>query len=173
MSYQFWDEGSSQVITVWCYCYVKEGDYKALSCSICSCISAQTGKFCLLTYQHRWRWASSFTKKFSLALNHSDTGREIHLSFASCSLSCVTVWILCGNKYSVNGLMAEARSAWTGGEHTYVLGTSPDYPINCCSSLGLPPYRWLNVLSRDSSSVHTKSVNLSDNCACARNICLS
>jgi hypothetical protein len=53
---------------------------------------------------------------------------------------------------------------------TDVFGTSPDYPINCYGSLRCPPCRWLNVLSRDSASMHTKSVNISDHCACARNI---
>ena len=68
-----------------------------------------------------------------------------------------------------NGWIQVGLDRW----RTAVLGTSSDYPINCCCSLRCPPCLWLNVLSRDSASVHTKWVNVSDNCACARNVFLS
>lgn len=142
------------------------------SCSICGYISALTRKFCLLTYQRRWRGASSFAKKFSFALE------SFWYSPRNSSLFCISFLEYCaGTRPSPFEVLCKRTNGWfqvgLDRRRTDVFGTSPNYPINCCSSLRCSPCPWLNVLSRDSASVHTKSINISDNCACAKNIFLS
>ena len=106
----------------------------------------------------------------------------IHPEKFICLLHLVP-WIASQSEYSAGTrrrpfeVLSKRTNGWIhvglDRRRTYVLGTSPDYTINCSSSLRCPPCRWLNVLSRDSASVHTKSVKISDNCACSRYIFLS
>jgi len=107
---------------------------QSLSCCICGYMSLQTRKICLLTYQRRWRGASSFTKKFSLAVE------SFWYSPRNSALFCISFLELLHSmnivrekdavllKYSVNGLMAESRPVWTGGKRLF-LGLLPITPL--------------------------------------------